>query len=62
MSPLSPLDDMINIPNYLAWGCWVQLNSIFYADHIVFNNVCMKHAHSWQRMTDNNNNNERKQV
>ena len=22
-----PLDGMINIPIYLVWGCWVQLNS-----------------------------------
>ena len=60
-----PLDGMINIPIYLVWGCWVQLNSTqlnFFADHIIFNNGYMKHAHSWQRMTNNNNKNRRKQV
>ena len=25
-----PLDGMINIPIYLVWGCWVQLNSKFF--------------------------------
>ena len=56
-----PIDGMINIPIYLVWGLWVQLN--FFADHIMFNNGYMKHAHTRQRMTnDNNNNNKRKQV
>ena len=58
-----PLDGMINIPIYVVWGCWVQLNSTqFFADHIIFSNGHMKHANSWQRMTNNNNNNKRKQV
>ena len=39
-----------------------QLNSIFFADHIIFNNRHLKHAHTRQRMTNNNNNNKRKQV
>ena len=60
LTPLSPLDGMINIPIYLVWGCWVQLNSIFFADHIIFNNGHMKHTHSWQRMTNNNNKNKKK--
>ena len=34
----------------------------FFADHIIFNNGHMKHAHSWQSMTNNNNNDKRKQV
>ena len=57
-----PLDGTINMPIYLVWGCWVQLNSIFFADHIIFNNGYVKHAHTRQRMTNNNNNNKRKQV
>ena len=57
-----PLDGMINIPIYLVWGCWVQLNSIAFVDHITFNNEYMKHAHTRQRMTNNNNNNKRKQA
>ena len=58
-----PLDGMINIPIYQVWGCWVQLNSTqFFADHIKFNNGCMKHAHTRQRMTNNNTNNKRKQI
>ena len=36
-----------------------QLNS--FADHIIFNNGYMKHAHTKQRMT-NNNSSKRKQV
>ena len=56
-----PLDGMINIPTYLVWRCWVQLNS-FFADHIIFNNGYMKHAHKRQRMTNDNNNNKSKQV
>ena len=55
-----PLDGMINIPIYLVWGFWVQLNSIFFADHITFNNGYMKHAHTRQKMTNNNNNNNKK--
>ena len=39
-----------------------QLNSFFFSDHIIFNNGHMKHAHSWQRMTNNNINNKKKQV
>ena len=39
-----------------------QLNSIFFADHITFNNGSMKRAHIRQRMTNNHNNNKRKQV
>ena len=37
-----------------------QLN--FFADHIIFNKGYMKHAHTRQRMTNNNYNNKRKQV
>ena len=37
-----------------------QLN--IFADHIIFTNGHMKHAHSWQRMTNNNNDNKGKQV
>ena len=58
-----PLDGMINIPIYLVWGFWVQLDSAqFFADHIRFNNGYMKHAHTWKTMTNNNTNNKRKQV
>ena len=57
-----PLDDMINIPVYLVRGCWVQLIStqFYFADHITFNNVYMKHAHTRQKMTNNSNNKKRK--
>ena len=27
-----PLHGMINIPIYLVWECWVQLNSIFFSE------------------------------
>ena len=57
-----PLDGMINIPKYLVRGCWVQLIFFFFADHITSNNGYMKHAHTRQRMTNNNYNNKRKQV
>ena len=57
-----PQDGMINIPIYLVWGCWLQLNSFFFADNIIFNNGYMKQVHTRQRMTNNNNNNKRKQV
>ena len=48
-----PLDGMVNIhvPIYLVWKCWVQLDSVLFADHITFNNGYMKRAHTWQRMT-----------
>ena len=40
-----------------------QLNSFFFlADHIIFNNGYIKHAHKWQRMTNDNNSNKRKQA
>ena len=57
-----PLDGMVNIPIYLVWECWVQLNSILFADHITFNNGYMKRAHTRQIMTNNNNHSKRKQV
>ena len=59
-----PLDDMIIIPIYVVWGCWVQLNptQFYFADHITFNNGYMKHAHTRQKMTNNSNNKKRKQV
>ena len=56
-----PLNGMVNIPIYLVWECWVQHNSILFADHITSNNGYMKHAHARQRMSNNNNNNKRKQ-
>ena len=55
-----PLNGMVNIPVYLVWEYWVQLN--FIAGHTTFNNGCMKSAHTKQRMTNNNNNNKSKQV
>ena len=56
------LNGMVNLPIYLVWECWVQLNSISFADHITFNNRYMKRAHTRQRMMNDNNNNKRKQV
>ena len=58
-----PLDGMINIPVYLVGMLGTTpFNSIFFADHIIFNNGYMKHAHTRQRMTNDDNNNKRKQV
>ena len=54
--------DKHTYPSSLGMLGTTQLNSIFFADHITFNNGRMKYAHSWQRMTNNKNNNERKQV
>ena len=45
---------MVNIPLYLVWECWVQLNSILFADHVTFNIGYMKHACTRQRMANNN--------
>ena len=45
-----PLDPMVNIPLYLVWECWVQLNSILFADHVTFNNGYMKGTHTRQKM------------
>ena len=59
------LDAMINIPIYLVWECLVcttQLNSILFADHVSFNNGYMKYTHARQKLTNNNNNKQRKQV
>ena len=35
---------MVNIPIYLVWECWVQLNPILFADHITFNNGYISNA------------------
>ena len=53
---------LVNIPIYLVWEFWVQLNSIqfLFADHIIFNNGYVKRAHTMQRITKNNNNNKKK--
>ena len=61
IAPLSPAR-WHDKHTYLVWGCWAQLNSIFFADHIISNNGYMKHSHTRQRMTHNNNSNKRKQV
>ena len=62
--PLSPArwHDKHTYLSGLAMMGTTQLNSIFFADHILVNNGYMKHAHTRQRMTSNNNNNKRKQV
>ena len=39
-----PLDGMVNIPMYLVWEYWVQLNSILFADHVTFNNEYVSNA------------------
>ena len=43
-----PLDGIINISICLVCECWVELNSILFADHITFNNGYMKCAHTIQ--------------
>ena len=40
----------------------IQLNSILFADHIKFNDGYIKRAYTRQRMSNDNYNNERKQV
>ena len=57
-----PPDSWHGKHTYLDWECWVQLNSILPADNIKLNNVNMERANTVQRMTNNHNNNERKQV
>ena len=60
-----PLDGMVNIQVYLSGLGMLgttQLNSILFADHITLNNGYMERTHTRQEMTNNKNNNKRKQI
>ena len=60
-----PQDGMVNIPIDLSsFGMLdaTQLNSILFADHITFNNVYVKRAHTRKRLTNNNNKNKSKKT